>query len=236
MNILLSNGASRILVTPLNINYHTCILNVTLPHMKEFAEEIGADFHVQTQRLFSNFPITVEKFYLYHIAEQYDYILFFDADLLVNPMMAKNILNLMKMESDAIIVPEHLDPPHQFNEKLIQYQCPLYFSLFHRDNRKAFEPFWKDESFTDSLTDSFMSHIHDSKDNKRSISKDWFMDELLYNYNIMRHKIPTVSFKETIFMQQQNFAAHTTAELSQKINFLRDSARTIALWREIENV
>ena len=67
----------KLLVT-LNINdYDKEITELTFPYMKEYAHNIGADFHIITERKFPNFSITLEKFQLYEISEEYDKIIFF---------------------------------------------------------------------------------------------------------------------------------------------------------------
>ena len=52
----------KLLVT-LNINdYDKEITGLTFPYMKEYAQNIGADFHVIKERKFPDFPLMLEEF------------------------------------------------------------------------------------------------------------------------------------------------------------------------------
>ena len=68
-------------------NYPQEITDITFPLMQKWAQKIGADFHVITERQFPNFPATYEKCQLYHLGYEmnYDWVLFADADLLIDP-------------------------------------------------------------------------------------------------------------------------------------------------------
>lgn len=69
-------------------DYPTEITKLTFPQIKRYANKIGADFNVITERKFPNVPImNYEKFQLYELAQDYDYTLFIDADAAIFPDM-----------------------------------------------------------------------------------------------------------------------------------------------------
>jgi hypothetical protein len=92
----------KVLVT-LDINYPKEITDITFPCMKQYAENIGAEFLVLKERKYPDLPITLEKFQLYDIGA--DYIIFLDADALINP----NSFDFSTLKSDIIVIAEWLD-------------------------------------------------------------------------------------------------------------------------------
>ena len=236
---------SRILITTLDINYDREITAITFPFMRELAKTLSADFHVQTTRLFPKLPVSVEKFYLFDISENYDIIVFIDADAIPNPFpttdgwfSVADLLKLIESDDDPIIlVPEHIDAPHQYDSALVKFQCPLYFSIFTHASRMAFHPFWIEENI-DPMVDLVKyinpkdaMHTHYELSKKVVTKPEWFMDELLYNMNITKHAIPSISIKQT-FGESQTFFAHTAAEREAKLRFLKQSVESLELWRE----
>ena len=63
-------------VFTLNVGgYATEITDLTYPLMKGWCAKIGADFHVITERKFSEWPITYEKFQIYELAKEGKYMI-----------------------------------------------------------------------------------------------------------------------------------------------------------------
>jgi hypothetical protein len=59
---------------------------LTFPLFKYHAKKIGADFHVINTRAFpSSYPLCYERFQLYDISKNYDWVIQLDADLLLHP-------------------------------------------------------------------------------------------------------------------------------------------------------
>ena len=92
----------KVLVT-LDINYPKEITDLTFPSMEQYAKNIGAEFLILKERKFPHLPITQEKFQLYDIDA--DYIIFLDADALINP----NSFDFSTLKSDIIVIAEWLD-------------------------------------------------------------------------------------------------------------------------------
>jgi hypothetical protein len=68
-------------------NYSSEITNLTFPLMKNWADKIGAEFHVITERKFPEWPPTYEKLQIHQLGQEHknDWNIFFDADCLVHP-------------------------------------------------------------------------------------------------------------------------------------------------------
>jgi hypothetical protein len=72
----------------LNIDdYEPEITALTFPYMRKYAEKIGADFFIITERKFPDWPVTFEKLQIYELAQQHanDWNIFCDGDCLIHP-------------------------------------------------------------------------------------------------------------------------------------------------------
>lgn len=65
--------------------YAPRVTALTLPYMRRFADKIGADFQLIKDRKFPDFPAVYEKLQLYELAQDNDWAIYFDADVLVHP-------------------------------------------------------------------------------------------------------------------------------------------------------
>src|SRR5258708_1986838 len=72
----------------LNIDdYASEITAVTYPHLKAYADKIGAEFRTITERQWPGTPPSYEKLQLFKLGEQYDWNIYIDSDALVHPDM-----------------------------------------------------------------------------------------------------------------------------------------------------
>jgi hypothetical protein len=75
-------------VFTLNVDgYAPEITVLTYPLIEAYAEKIGADFHIISERKFPEWPVTYEKLQIYELAQQMenDWNLYIDSDCLVHP-------------------------------------------------------------------------------------------------------------------------------------------------------
>lgn len=73
-------------VFTLNIgNYEPEITALTYPFLQAYAEKIGADFHIITERKFPDFPPVYEKLQIFELGRDNDWNIYFDSDALVHP-------------------------------------------------------------------------------------------------------------------------------------------------------
>ncbi len=68
-------------------NYAPEITELTYPLMKRYAEKIGADFHIISERKFPNMPPVYEKLQIYELGKKMgnDWNIYIDSDALVHP-------------------------------------------------------------------------------------------------------------------------------------------------------
>jgi hypothetical protein len=68
-------------------NWEPEITSRTFPLMKYYAKKIGADFWHIDKRKYPNCPLGYERFQIYDIADNYDWVIQLDADLVMHPDM-----------------------------------------------------------------------------------------------------------------------------------------------------
>jgi hypothetical protein len=223
----------KLLVT-LNIgDYDKEITELTFPHMKEYAKNIGADFHIITEQKFPDLNINLEKFQLYDICPNYDWIIFLDADCLINP---KGIDLTKLVENDRIIISSYNNPKHHFhpenieNKYNLKYYAPFFFLVFHKNSRnctKSYEDpllYYKYINF-ESNNEEFIQYFKDK--NLPNIEKldGIFLDEFLLTLNLHKYDIKTASLREDF--PELNIIAHTSDVKDIKIQHLKKSIKQL---------
>jgi hypothetical protein len=183
-------------VVTLDINYPKEITDITFPCMEKYAENIGAEFLVLTERKFPDLSITQEKFQLYDLSEDYDWIIFLDADDLINP----DSMDFTKIVSeDVVIVSEYLNflkkPQFVMKNILGKYNlnihAPFHFLCFNKLMKNVVKPYKNPEELIDYVNlNSEM--ICNSKD------KSWHLDEFILALNIVKYGIDTISLVDDI--------------------------------------
>lgn len=81
------NKIKKTLFTLAVDNFSPEIIELTFPLMKAYANKIGADFHVITERKHPDMPPVYEKLQIYDLGREMknDWNIFFDADALIHP-------------------------------------------------------------------------------------------------------------------------------------------------------
>jgi len=109
----------------LNIdNYVPEITEITYPFIQHYAERIGANFHVISDRKFPEYPISYEKFQIYELAQEMgnDWNIYFDSDALIHPETIDFTLHVQK---DTVL----------HNDKDMANVRWKYDRFFYRDGR-----------------------------------------------------------------------------------------------------
>lgn len=66
-------------------NYAPAITEITFPLIDKYANKIGADFCIITDRLHPDMPPVYEKIQLYELSKENDWTIYVDADTLIHP-------------------------------------------------------------------------------------------------------------------------------------------------------
>lgn len=81
-------------------NYHPDLCELTMPNLKQYADNIGADFIQIKERKFKHHA-AYEKLQAYEISEHYDKTILIDADIIVHPRMP-DLTNQVNMDMVGI--------------------------------------------------------------------------------------------------------------------------------------
>jgi hypothetical protein len=212
----------KLLVT-LNIgDYDRDITSLTFPHMQEYAKNIGADFHIITERKFPEVPLRLEFFQLYDFCTIYDWIIFLDADCLINPK-AVDLTTLVK--EDRVIIAKYNPPTHHFHPENIEgqynfkYYAPFFFLVFHRNSRNCVKPYKNPFDYYEHIN---LNSTHPEMKTYMKIRthltekeiKDTLIDEFLLTLNLHRYNIKTASLVEDF--PELNIISHTSDSKEKK--------------------
>lgn len=223
----------KLLVT-LNIgDYDKEITDLTFPYMKQYAQNIGADFHIIKERKFPDFPLMLEEFQMYEFSKTYDWIIFLDADCLINP---KGIDLTTLVEKDRILIAKYNPPTHHFHPENIeekynlQYYAPFFFLVFHKNSRDCVKPYENPYDYYNHIN---LNSTHSEMETYMKIRthltekeiKDTLIDEFLLTLNLHRYNIKTASLQEDF--PELNIIAHTSDARNVKLKHLKNSIRQI---------
>ena len=216
-------------------NYNKDITDITFPRMRQYANNIGADFICITEQKTPELAISLEKFQLYDIADNYEWIIFLDADCLIDP----NTIDFTTLENDIVVVPSYNDVTHHFTtEKILgkyelDYYMPFFFLAFHSQNKNCVKP-WKDISELekyinmDTKTPDFV--YYKNVRNDLEINPSWLLDELILDINIIKYGISTLSIREDFNF---NVICHSIGSVEEKIQGLTAQNKKIDLHWEL---
>ena len=214
------------LLVTLDINYPKEITDLTFPYIKEYSKNINADFKIITERKYPELPIPMEKFQLYNVCNNYEWTIFLDADVLVNP---KTIDFTKVIEKNVVIVSEYLDI---FNSKDPQFQTknvmnkynldihsPFHFLAFNISQKNVVKP-WDNPL-------QYKNYINITNGMKKNNTKqEWHLDEFFLATNIVKYGISTISLKDDL---PHNTVSHNGNYLTveQKITFLKENIKRL---------
>lgn len=223
----------KLLVT-LNIgDYDRDITSLTFPHMEQYAKNIGADFHIITERKFPDFPLMLEEFQMHEFSETYDWIIFLDGDCLINPR-AVDLTTLI--EEDRVIIAKYNPPSHHFHPENIEgkynfkYYAPFFFLVFHKNSRNCVKPYENPYDYyghinLDSTDPEMETYIEIRTHLTEKEIKDTLIDEFLLTLNLHRYNIKTASLQEDF--PKLNIIAHTSDTKENKIKKLKENIKKL---------
>jgi hypothetical protein len=204
------------LVITLDLNYDNRITDMTLPYMKKYSENIGADFKIINKRIYSQkYPMCLEKFQIYNISENYDWVIFLDADFLINPNTA-DFTDFL--DTDTVLVSEIMDPLYNFKSEDIlgKYRLPIHFPsyvfVFSTKIKKILELPEEDPLiFLEYINSTFLC------------DKSHYLDDFIFSLNISKLDIPFITIKENLSNYGYEIGAHTTLPFDKKLEYLQNN-------------
>lgn len=165
-------------------NYAPEITEITFPLINQYAEKIGAEFAIITDRQFPDMPPVYEKMQLFELSKENDWTIYIDADTLVHPDFP-DITPLLNKDTVCCHGKDFASIRWRYNE------------YFYRDGRNIGACNW----FTiasdwcsdlwhplDVPFDEAVKNIFPTVDERNTvIVKEHLIDDYLLSYNIARY-------------------------------------------------
>ena len=182
----------------LNVDgYAPEITALTYPLIEAYAEKIGADLHVISERKFPEWPVTYEKLQIYQLAQEMenDWNIYIDSDTLVHPD-TQDLTLLLPRDTVA-----HFGRDHAPN----RWRSDRYFQ---RDGRNFGTGNWLTVASDlcvdlwrplDDLTpEQAIDNIFPTVAERRSgvVSRDHLIDDYTLSRNIARFGLKATTFKD----------------------------------------
>jgi len=165
-------------------NYAPEITEITFPLINQYAEKIGAEFAIITDRKFPDMPPVYEKIQLYELSKENDWTIFLDADTLVHPDLP-DITPLLNKDTVCFHGKDFASMRWRYNE------------YFYRDGRNigacnwfAIASDWCSDLWhpLDVPFKEAVENIFPTVDERNTvIVKEHLIDDYLLSYNIARY-------------------------------------------------
>jgi hypothetical protein len=213
------------LIVTLDINNYTKeITDITYPYMKSYADKIGADFKIITERKYPNEPVICEKFQVYNISKNYDWTILIDCDAIIHP----NCPDLTEIyEKDTVLLNGYDLYPLRFKHNNYTKRdgrnigaCP-WVTVFSDWTRHLWEPYENARSYINQIN---LLHLEKNFGySPEHILTDYFVSLNIAKYGL---KVKTILFD--IFNNHPNitfqpFLIHQYCiTQKEKIEYLRD--------------
>ena len=217
----------------LNIGgYNTRITDITYPFIRYYANKIGADFHIITEKKFPGWPPVYEKLQIYELAQKHgnDWNIFVDSDCLIHP--------------ETIDWTEHIpkDTVAQNGSDFANIRWK-YDRFFRRDGRHIgtcnwFSVFsdWCIEMMKpcdDMSLDEILTCVSPTTEEYNfGMVLGHFVDDYVISRNIAKYGIKYTTFKKILkdlTMENAEFFFHLyTVSENEKVAFLK---KTVAAWK-----
>lgn len=213
----------KLLIT-LDINYSKEITNITHPYMKSYANKIGADFKIITERNFPDQSVNMEKFQLYNLSKNYDWTIFIDSDAIIHP----NCIDVTEIyEKDVAIFnaydlyPIRFKPNNYSRRDKRNIGATTWFTAFSDWTRHIWKPY--------SNPKDYVSEINlTNKEKNFGYTSEHILDDYLVSRNIAKYgiKIKTIVFdfiSQYPYKMTPLFLIHVySVSLDKKISFLKE--------------
>jgi hypothetical protein len=225
-------------VFTLNVNgFSPQITAITYPLLMFWANKIGADFHVITERKFPDWPITYEKLQIFELAQQ-----------------MKNDWNIY-IDSDAIVHPETLDWTAYLSKDTVAHNGSdmanvrwRYDEYFLRDGRNIGSCNWMTiasdwcvdlwRPLDDLTPEQAIKNIYPTVEELNTvITADHLIDDYTLSRNIARFGLKFKTFKEitaAMGLPEANFFWHLyTITVEEKIDLMK---KVLDAWKIPEEI
>lgn len=185
----------KLIVTMCMNNWEPEITQLTFPLMKFHARKIGADFLLLDQRKYPKLPLQLERFQIYDIANNYDWVIQLDADLLMHPDMP-DLTQLVSKDTVLIskwdLLSKRFKTDRFFQRDGRHISVPGFFTITSDWCRE----FWKfpDDIDLETALDNTTPLVHEW--GERKVDKTHIVFDYLISRNVAQYGLKVKSFQD----------------------------------------
>lgn len=194
----------------LNIdNYAPEITQTTMPHIRAYADKIGAELRTISERKWPAAPATYEKLQLFKLGEQYDWNIYIDSDALVHPDMfdvTRHIHPDTVLQYGSDLAGTRWADDQYFRRNTRQISSCNWFTVASRDCLDLWHPL-EDLSISQAL-----ANIRPQLKESKTCSDGHLIDDYVLSRNIARYGLRYQTFLELLkFLRSEGaqFFFHT---------------------------
>ena len=189
------------------------ITALTFPLMKYYARKIGAEFwHINTRK-FKNEPLGYERFQLYDVADNYDWLIQLDADLLLHPD-TPDVTTLVNKDTILVSIPDQASKRFQMDKYF--YRDGRYLSIpgFFTVTSDWCKDFWKlpDDMSSEEAINKITPCVHEWRD--RAVDGKHLIVDYIWSRNVARYglKVQTLQnvFKPPFLQPIEEYVMHNS--------------------------
>jgi hypothetical protein len=177
-------------------NYAPEITRRSHPLLRRYADKIGAEFRVITERKWPHLPAVAEKLQIFELGRDFDYSLYIDSDALVNP--------------DLFDLTEHVP-----KDTVLHYGADFagnrwtYDRFFRRDGRNIGSGNWFTmasdwclelwEPLTDITYEQALANIHPQRcEAQAGLKPEHFIDDYTVGRNIAKYGLKFTTYLDLL--------------------------------------
>lgn len=204
----------------LNINdYRPDLCEYTMPTLKTYAEKIGADFRLITERKFPGWPITYEKLQVHELGEGADWNILIDADFLLHP----DLPDFTTMLNPSVV------GIHYGFKISSMFKTNRYFKRARHDTAIA-----GGFVITSDLTHELWEPLDISwEEARKETRREFIIDEYTMTRNLCKYGFPFtgVQFSDTVAKQMIHIGneERSVEDKAKDVDFARDTLKAWGL-------
>ena len=185
----------KLIVTMCMNNWEPEITSQTYPLMRLHAAKIGADFKIIDQRKNKHDPMCYERFQIYDMVDDYDWIIQLDADLLMHPDMP-DVTEFLSKDTILISTWDWATKRFKFDDYFRRDGRHISVPGFFTVTSNWMKDFWRlpDDLTPEQAMIKCTPVVHEW--NGRGLGAEHIVLDYIFSRNVARYGLKVLSLQE----------------------------------------